>query len=156
MSFGFVLSFLGAFCAAILVAYLDARFRHPLDDNSSATALEHPQIRLLRISAFLVAFAWAGIALFLIGLVLAFAGAPIDENVLIGPIAFTLLIATPYAIMAFRVHCESCGKPILVQWTTKPKHAVSSSVLDGWASIVLRLIRRRSFACMYCGQNYCA
>lgn len=154
MTSGFVAGFLGAILAALVVAMVDTRFRHPAKISVLDPAKEYPRKTLLRISAFFVAAAWACIVIVGLTILLGWAGVPVSGTIFLVEIAFLSLVATVYALLAFQIRCQSCHRHILVQWTTKPKYAESFFRMDGWTTIILRVLKRRPFRCMYCGQTY--
>lgn len=52
------------------------------------------------------------------------------------------------------VRCKHCHKRLLVQEFETPDYVEPVMGMKGWSSIVIRVITRRPFRCMYCGQKY--
>lgn len=150
----FIISFLGSFFAGLIVALVDARFRHPGKNYANASTQPHPYRTLLRISAFVVAGAWTGILAFFLFFVLRLTGVYSPTTGLVVSLFVFFLLALAYMPLAFSIRCQSCRKHILVQWNTEPRYAQKSYGMDGWASIIVRILKREPFRCMYCGQSY--
>ena len=153
----FLLTVVGHVAAGLLIAWVDARFRCP-PSAAGNTARAYPKQQLLRAAAMVVAIAWASILAFIVALaailVLAAFDVPVSALPFVIPMFVTLVMAIIYLGLAFRIRCRVCANHVLIQKTTQPPFQETRQGFDGWATIVLRVLRRQPFRCMYCGQRY--
>ena len=151
----FLLAFLGSVFAGLMVALIDAKFRKPETTFEHATILPFHGPVLLRVSAFVVAAAWAALLCLVVSMILGvFLKIHFFEVAFVWSAGATVGLAFVYTPLAFSLRCQSCRRHLLVQWSTEPPFAEKQHGLDGWSAIILRVLMRKNFRCMYCGQCY--
>ena len=149
----FLITFVGTLLAAALIGAIDARYRHPKEAPSGVHG--YPRAKLLRFSAFSVALGWLGLLAAFVCLLTMW----VSET---AKIAFLicLAVALPLGLLgqllALRVRCVTCARRLLDQVTTKPKYSEKVYGVEGGSAIVVRIVKRQPFRCMYCGQRYAA
>lgn len=149
-----LLAFFGSLLAGLIVALIDAKFRHPAATFESAPIRAFPHLTLLRVSAFVVIAVWVAMLSVLVSMILAFSNVWPSKALFIGSIGAVVGLVLIDIPLAFSLRCPSCQHHLLVQWTTTPRFSDKDSGLNEWASIVLLVIMRKTFRCMYCGQTY--
>jgi len=151
----FLLAFLGSLFAGLIIALIDAKFRKPETAFEHATARPFHHPILLRVSAFVVAATWIALLCLVVSMVLGiFLIIPSFGAAFLWAAGATVGLALIYTPLAFTLYCQSCRRHLLVQWTTEPPFAEKQHGLNGWSAIILRVLMRKSFRCMYCGQRY--
>lgn len=150
----FLLAFFGSLLAGLIGAIIDAKFRHPTATFEISPTRPFPHPILLRVSASAVIVAWLAILIAVALLVLGITNVWSSEPLFIGAIGSVIGAGFIIFPLAFYLRCPSCMKHLLVQWGSGPHFSVKRTGLDGKASIVLRVIMRKSFRCMNCGQTY--
>jgi len=145
--------FVGSIIAGFLIAYFDAHFRRP-SHSDTTDAILYPRSKLLRSAAFIVFAIWATFAVFILLITLNGMGVLHSPSLFEGSIVTLAGLCLLYIALASTLRCQQCGKHLIIQWIEAPEFADRIKGLDGWASILLRVSRRKPFQCMYCGQHY--
>lgn len=143
-----------AMLAGLIGSVVDAKFRHPAREFSVSEIEPAPRLIVIRIAATFVFSAWVALVAFLLSIVLAKANVWQSEPLTLGSLSLVVTAGVIYLAAAALVKCPKCGRPLLFQWVTQPKFAEPYRGLDGWASIIVRVVLRKPFRCMYCGQRY--
>lgn len=151
----FLLAFLGSLFAGLIIAIIDAKFRKPETTFEIATIRPFNHPTLLRVSAFVVAAAWVALFCLVVSMFMGIAlRVALFEKAFLWAAGATLALALIYTPLAFTLRCQSCHRHLLVQWTTEPPFAEKQHGLYGWSAIILRVLMRKNFRCMSCGQRY--
>jgi hypothetical protein len=165
---GFVIGFLGSIGGAILASlvgnWLDRRFRVPKSTYANAPIEAFSRWLPLMIGAVSAVCAWVCMILFLAVIAWALiserllrsAGFGGVEHLLLGVMGTLLGLAVLYIAVAFSVRCPRCSRNVLVTWTSNPPFSETFFGFEGWSAIAVRVLVRRDFRCMYCGQRYSA
>jgi len=147
-----VAGLIGGLVAASLAARANRAFRPPPPRDQSP-AERYPRALALVIAAHLVVTAWISIGLFLLLVLLAAAGLRPGAFMFLPPGIFVAAAAVYFALVV-SLRCNSCSRRVLLQSTTTPPYAEPLRGLNAWGSIVVRVVSRAPFRCMYCGQRY--
>ena len=150
----YLLAFFAPIVAGLVVGLIDARFRGLEVDSTAAETKPYPKRILLRFSAFTVIGGWISIALVMTSLVLDGVGVMPLGALFVAAFGAFLVSALGYMCIAFQIRCASCDLHILVQRTTVPPYQETYFGMEGWTSIILRVLMRKPFRCMYCVQRY--
>ena len=107
----------------------------------------------MRLNAWFVIAAWIGLLASISLLVVGFAGVEVTD-LLITVFTIFLAFASGHLILGFYLKCPSCGKRPTVQGY-KAIHPTSEKKagLDGWAVVVINIIRKKQFRCIHCGSD---
>ena len=150
----FTASLVGGFFAAAIEAVAEARFRRQAQHSCISPAELFPRLSLLRTAAFAAVGAWVAIPIFLLSIALGSTALWRSESFVFGTLGVALGLAFLYIVLALALKCPSCRRHLLLQLFSNPTFGERFLGLDAWASIVLRVVRRQPFRCMYCGQQY--
>lgn len=151
----FVGSLVGGVIAGLLGHWADARYRQPTVQLETATKERFPRALLLTMAALIVFVAWSSILVFLALLAVNFAGLfRTSESLVVSVLGVTLGCIPLYLLLAFMLRCPKCHRQVLTQMSSNPPHAEKLWQMDGWASVVVRILFSGSFRCMHCGQRY--
>ena len=113
---------------------------------------EYPQSRTIRFDAYSVIAAWVSLCLAVILLVLVLAGLPLLPLLLAAGTLF-LLSAASHLLLAFAHKCPECLKHPTIQGFA-PVHPQAPPSADGWAGVILKVVRHQQFVCIHCGAAY--
>jgi hypothetical protein len=151
----FVGSLLGGVLAGLLSHWVDARYRQPIVQFGAAKKERFPRPRLLTMAASIIFIAWSSILVFLALLALKSAGLfNASESLVVSTLGVTLGCVPLTLSLAFMLRCPKCHRQVLSQMSSNPPHAEKLWQMDGWASVVVRVLFSGSFRCMHCGQRY--
>jgi len=108
----------------------------------------------MKLNAWFVVSAWASLLASIYLLVAGFIGAEVDESLVTAFVIF-LCFASGHFILGIYLKCPNCGKRPTVQGI-RAIHPSSekSAGLDGWAVVVINVIRKNQFRCIHCGSDY--
>ena len=151
----FVGSLLGGVVAGLLGHWSDARYRQPTVQSGAAAKERFPRPLLLTMAASIMFVAWSSILVFLALLAVNSVGffRP-SESLAVSVLGVTLGCVPLYFSLAFVLRCPKCHHQVLNQMSSNPPHAEKLWQMDGWSSVVVRVLVSGSFRCMHCGQRY--
>jgi hypothetical protein len=69
-------------------------------------------------------------------------------------LGITLGCVPIYFSLALILRCPKCHRHVINQMSRNPPHAEAFWQMDGWSSIVVRVLFSGRFRCMHCGQRY--
>jgi len=105
----------------------------------------------LYLTSSVAVLCWAVVVLFFLSL---FVFGPVTGSAipLIASFALLMLAGLVYTLLAFGARCPECADYVFVE---KPgeKHPAARKrrYLNHWATVVIDILSRREFTCMYCG-----
>ncbi len=115
----------------------------------------YPQSRLIKIDAYSAVAAWGLLGL---AIVLFLAAAALKVHIfgaIIGAITAFMLAALIHLGFALAHKCPHCGKHPTIQGFAKLHPSVPTATgVDGWARVVVDVVRKQEFACMHCGTRF--
>ena len=154
---------LQAFVTAAAVAVLSAiaimilkRFvpENPTPTESKET-IPYSQANRIRFASISVIIAWVSLLTFV--LAIGASALHILNPVVIAWAVLSLVVFFSfYVIAAIFLKCDKCRRRMLFQWSNQIIPPFSEKIfgMTGWAGIVLKVVIRKKFRCMYCGQKY--
>lgn len=149
----FLISFLGALFASLIVHMLDTRFRGP-KPTTDAMSRAYPRSGLLRVAAYVIFAAWAALAGMAVLLFLSIFFTQDITPGFVALLALLFLFAALYLPLAILLRCPQCNRHVTVQWTTNPPYSEKVRGLNGWSAVIVSAAIDRKFRCMYCGQRF--
>ena len=115
-----------------------------------------PNPRALKVACISVLVGWISIVI-CFGTLIAGYITHNDEQLRIlafCSIVVLILSALVYLALAIYLKCPLCSRRFLIQtYETKSDKARTKWKIDYWAFVVIDVLLRRSFVCMYWGQN---
>ena len=119
---------------------------------------QYPNGYLLLFASLLVLFAWCILAIFIFYFLFYLLGAslpPVLESLSLPLVGALVFFGLMYIVVGSRLRCIQCGNHILIE-NNLPKHPLAHRIkgFSYWATVVIDILFRRQFACMYCGQRY--
>ena len=152
---GFAATFAGGLLAGFLSHWADKRYLAPA--SSSSEEERFPRTFLLKVAAITVMIAWLTILAFLVSIALAKNGlVNLTEPVAMSMFGSLVSCAALYIVFSLTLRCSKCHHRVLVQENSTPPYGEKLWKMDGWASVVVRVVFMRRFRCMHCGQRYLA
>jgi hypothetical protein len=113
-----------------------------------------PYPRILMAACVSVLVVWASVGIFLVMLLVA-SIVKLDEQTRAPALVtmFVLILAGVVGLLlALYLKCPACSRRILIQtYDAKSDKARTKWKLDYWAFVVIDVLLRGSFVCMYCG-----
>lgn len=148
-------SLLGGVLAGLLGNWADARYRPPQVELGAAAEERFPRAWLLITAASIMFIGWSSILSFLALLAVGSSGLfQPSETLAFLLLGVTLGCAPLYFMVARALRCPKCHRQVLNQMASNPPHAEKLWQLDGWASVVVRVLFSGRFRCMHCGQRF--
>jgi hypothetical protein len=116
---------------------------------------QYPKLRLLRADALSVITTWCVMAITaILWLVQTFGVLALKGGLRLASYAF-VVAASAHVILAFLHKCPHCGKHPTVQGFKAPHpNSLGQSGVQGWAGVVVSVIRRKRFVCIHCGTEF--
>ncbi len=115
----------------------------------------YPKAKAIRLDSYAVMGAWACLALTGVAWLAATTlNLPVGR-LAAGSFASFLALALAHLVLAFRHKCPECLKRPTVQGLS-PVHPGSAgqAVFEGWAGVVVSVVRRKRFCCIHCGTPF--
>ena len=115
----------------------------------------YPQAKAIRLDSYAVMGAWTFLILAGVSWIAATTlDMPVGRLAAISFAAFFSL-ALAHLFLAFRHKCPECRKRPTIQGLS-PVHPASSgqAVFEGWAGVVVSVVRRGKFVCIHCGAPF--
>ena len=110
---------------------------------------------LATVTAGMVFSSWICVFAFLVlALLVKFAGWESLKTFSFAALLSFFALAFAYAILALFVRCNTCNRRFFIQWDMDPNFDEPLFTLHGWSAVVLRIVLRKKFRCIYCGQHY--
>jgi hypothetical protein len=151
----FVGSLVGGVLAGLLGHWADARYRQPSVQLGAAAIERFPRPLLLTTAAATIFVAWSSIVALLTLLGVNSAGLfHSSESLVVSMLGVALGCVPLQFLLAFTLRCAKCHRQVLSQMSSNPPHAEKIWQMDGWSSVVVRVLFSGSFRCMHCGQRY--
>jgi hypothetical protein len=155
-------SVLAALAAALVGRWVDQRLAPPVQNFVSADIKIVPHGLTLKIGAVAVVAAWASILILLAlgiwALIVERAlGSPIPGEIntlIVLSLGAFVAFMTVYGIAAYLVRCARCNRRVLAQALGQTPFSERFGGLTGWGAVVLSVLARGTFRCLYCGQRY--
>jgi DNA-directed RNA polymerase subunit RPC12/RpoP len=145
----------GGLLAGFLSHWADKRYLAPAP--SASEEQRFPRTFLLKVAAITVMIAWLSILAFLVSIALAKTGfVSLTEPVALSMLGSLVSGAALYIVFSLMLRCPKCHHRVLVQENSSPPYTEEIWKMNGWASVVLRVVFMRRFRCMHCGQRYSA
>lgn len=116
---------------------------------------QYPKVRLLRADAISVVTTWCLMIITGVFWLTYSAGVPALGNAAkLASWAF-FVAAGVHVVLAFLHKCPSCNKHPTIQGF-KPPHpdSLNQSRADGWAGVVISVLREKRFVCIHCGTEF--
>lgn len=155
----FVFAFVGSLVSGVVVGLLghwaDARYRPPAVQFEAAAIERFPWASLLKVAASIMLVAWSSILAFLAVLAGSSAGLfrP-SEALMFSLLGITFGCVPPYFSLALLLRCPKCHRQVLNQMSSNPPHTEKLWQMDGWSSVVVRVLFSGCSRCMHCGQRF--
>ena len=116
-----------------------------------------PDPRSLKVACISVLVGWISIAICFGTLVAGYITQNDDQlrSLAFCSIVVLILAALVYLAFAIYLKCPVCARRFLIE-TYEPKSpkARTKWKMDYWAFVVIDVLLRRSFICMYCGEKF--
>lgn len=112
-----------------------------------------PNPRTLKAACAIVMIAWVALGLSLLLILVGSIGEidSLGKPALVG-LGILIMAALCYIPLAFSLRCPTCSRRFLIQSDElKHENAQTKWRLDHWAFVVIDVLLRDSFVCMYCG-----
>lgn len=114
---------------------------------------EYPQSKAIRFDAYSVVVAWASLGLVALLLVPVLAGLPLLPLLYVAGALFLLSVAA-HLLLAFAHRCPECSKHPTIQGFAPVHPQAQASTADGWAGVVIGVVKHQQFVCIHCGAAY--
>ena len=113
----------------------------------------YPQMKILRADAHTVYISWFLLTMSALLFFLPFlTGITVTEGALITCFGAFCAAVIFHVILALMHRCPSCGKhPTIQGFRTVHPASVGQARAEGWAGVVINVVRRRPFVCIHCG-----
>lgn len=116
-----------------------------------------PNPRALKVACISVLVCWISIVIIFGTLIAGYITHNDEElrTLALCSIVLLILAGLVYLALAIYLKCSLCSRRFLIQ-TYEPKSdkARTKWKMDYWAFVVIDVLFRRSFVCMYCGAKY--
>ena len=114
---------------------------------------EYPQSRLIKIDAYSAVVAWLSMAVALLAFLALLLGLPV-KPLLIAITAVFLIAAVAHVSFALAHNCPDCLKHPTIQGFSPLHPSAIKPGIDGWAHVVLDVVKRDHFTCIHCGAAF--